>query len=114
MHRRSFLVGSSGLLLTACVGSSVSRAAPNESERLAMSTVTFRDRFKQTKPAGIALQNELTLLSVPAYYRERFGVRNLEFWSNHFESLDGTYLQELRASLKAADAQLLNIQVDAD
>ena len=114
MHRRSFLVGSSGLLITACVGSSVSIAASNNSERLGMSTVTFRDRFKQTKPASIALQNELTLPSVPAYYRDRFGVRNLEFWSNHFESLDSAYLQELRASVKAAGAQLVNIQVDAD
>jgi sugar phosphate isomerase/epimerase len=114
MHRRSFLVGSSGLLVTACVGFSVSFAAANKTERLGMSTVTFRNRFKQTKPAAVALQNELTLLSVPAYYRERFGVRNLEFWSNHFESLDSTYLQELRASVKAAGAQLVNIQVDAD
>jgi sugar phosphate isomerase/epimerase len=114
MHRRSFLVRGSGLLVTACVASSVSLAASNNSERLGMSTVTFRDRFKQTKPAAIALQNELTLLSVPAYYRERFGVRNLEFWSNHFESLESAYLQELRASVKAAGAQLLNIQVDAD
>ena len=114
MHRRSFLVGSSGLLITACVGSSVSLPASNKSERLGMSTVTFRDRFTQTKPAAITLENELTLLSVPAYYRERFGVRNLEFWSNHFESLDSTYLQELRASIKAAGAQLVNIQVDAD
>jgi sugar phosphate isomerase/epimerase len=114
MHRRSFLVGSSGLLVTACVGSSLSLGAANKTERLGMSTVTFRNRFKQTKPAAIALQNELTLLSVPAYYRERFGVRNLEFWSNHFESLENTYLQELRASVKAADAQLVNIQVDAD
>ena len=114
MHRRSFLIRSSGLLVTACVGSSVSLAASDKNERLGMSTVTFRDRFKQTKPAAIALQNELTLLSVPAYYRERFGVRNLEFWSNHFESRDSTYLQELRARVKAAGAQLVNIQVDAD
>jgi sugar phosphate isomerase/epimerase len=96
------------------VGSSVSLAGSNKSERLGMSTVTFRNRFTQTKPAAVALQNELTLLSVPAYYRERFGVRNLEFWSNHFQSLESTYLQELRASVKAAGAQLVNIQVDAD
>jgi sugar phosphate isomerase/epimerase len=114
MHRRSFLVGSSGLLITASVGSSISLAASDKSERLGMSTVTFRDRFKQTNPAAIALQNELTLLTVPAYYRERFGVRNLEFWSNHFESLESTYLQELSTSVKAAGAQLVNIQVDAD
>jgi sugar phosphate isomerase/epimerase len=114
MHRRSFLIRSSGLLITACVGSSVSLAASSNSDRLGMSTVTFRDRFKQTKPSAVAILNELTLLNVPAYYRERFGVRNLEFWSNHFESLERTYLQELRARIKAADAQLVNIQVDAD
>lgn len=114
MHRRSFLVGGSGVLITACVGPSVSLAASNKAERLGMSTVTFRNRFKQTKPAAASLARELTLLTVPAYYRERFGIRNLEFWSNHFESLERSYLQELRASVRDAGAQLINIQVDAD
>jgi sugar phosphate isomerase/epimerase len=80
-----------------------------------MSTVTFRNRFRQTKPAVVAeIKDELTLLKVPAYYRDRFGIRNLELWSNHFESLDQAYLKALQASVKAAGSRIINIQVDAD
>ena len=80
-----------------------------------MGTVIFRNRFEQTRPKGIAaIEAPLTLLTVPAYYRERFGVHNLEFWSHHFESLDNTYLKELKARVKAAGASLINVQVDAD
>lgn len=114
MHRRSFLIRGSGLLICACLAPCVSFGATKTSDRLGMSTVTFRNRFKQTKPAALSLENELTLLRVPAYYRERFGIRNLEFWSNHFESLENSYLQELRAKVKDAGAQVINIQVDAD
>ncbi len=115
MHRRSFLLHTSGVLLSVALAPHTVRAARAGGDRLGMSTVIFRDRFRQTKPASVTrIDNELTLLKVPAYYRDRFGVRNLEFWSNHFESLERAYLQELRASLSAAGAQLVNIQVDAD
>lgn len=114
MHRRSFLLRTSGMLLSVALAPHA-RAARSGDDRLGMSTVIFRNRFRQTKPAAATeLDNELTLLKVPAYYRDRFGVRNLEFWSNHFESLDRAYLEELRASVNAAGAQLVNIQVDAD
>lgn len=80
-----------------------------------MGTVLFRHRFRQTKPQELAtLTNELTLLDVPAYYRERFGIRNLEFWSYHFESLEPSYLKELRRRIEAAGAKLVNVQVDTD
>jgi len=80
-----------------------------------MGTVLFRHRFKQTKPAEVAeLENELTLLDVPAYYRERFGIRQLEFWSYHFESLDESYLRALRNRIAKAGSQLINVQVDTD
>jgi sugar phosphate isomerase/epimerase len=112
MHRREFLLGSSGLVIL--VGFGPARAARSVDERIGMGTVIFRNRFEQTKPKGIAeIRNPLTLLSVPAYYRERFGVRNLEFWSNHFESLEKPYLLEVRERVKAARAELINVQVDA-
>ena len=86
------------------------RAAP---DRVGMGTVIFRNRFEQTRPkAGAAPANPLTLLQVPEYYRERFGVRHLEFWSYHFESLENPYLVELRERVKAAGAALINVQVD--
>jgi len=115
MHRRTFLVHNCGLLISVCLGSSVACAASTKNDRLGMSTVTFRHRFKQTKPKdATALTDELTLLDVPGYYRDRFRVRNLEFWSNHFESLDRTYLKELRARIESVGSQLINVQVDAD
>ncbi len=112
MHRRTFLVRSSGLMF-GISGLSTSLAVQSTADRVGMGTVIFRNRFEQTKPKGIAeLKNPLTLLSVPAYYRERFAIRNLEFWSKHFESLDTPYLHELRGRIKAAGAELINIQVD--
>ena len=79
-----------------------------------MGTVIFRNRFEQTRPKGIAaLEDPLTLLGVPAYSAERFGIRNLEFSGNHFESLETAYLVELRDRVQAAGCELINVQVDA-
>ena len=112
MHRRTFLIRASGLMIS--VGLRPARAARSADDRVGMGTVIFRNRFEQTKPKGIPeLKNPLTLLTVPAYYRERFDIRNLEFWSHHFESLETAYLVELRDRVKAAGADLINVQVDA-
>jgi len=115
MNRRTFLLQSSGLLISAGFASGGAVAATADAGRLGMGTVLFRHRFKQTKPAEVAeLENELTLLDVPAYYRERFGIRQLEFWSYHFESLDESYLRALRNRIAKAGSQLINVQVDTD
>lgn len=110
MHRRTFLLRAGGLALTATTGGAHAAAA----DRVGMGTVTLRNRFEQTKAKGAVLENPLTLLEVPAYYRERFAVSQLEFWSNHFESLETSYLKELRKRIRAARAELINVQVDGD
>jgi sugar phosphate isomerase/epimerase len=117
MNRRTFIEGSSGLALSVvALPSLVQRLMPlAKADRLAMGTVLFRYRFKQTKPTEITtISNELTLLQVPAYYKERFGMRQLEFWSNHFESLEKPYLQELKNKIKTSGSKLVNVQVDSD
>jgi sugar phosphate isomerase/epimerase len=112
VQRRNFLIRTSGLMFA--VGLGPVRAARSVEDRVGMGTVIFRNRFEQTRPKAIAeLENPLTLLGVPAYYRERFGLRNLEFWSNHFESLETGYLVELRDRVEAAGCELVNVQVDA-
>ncbi len=111
MHRRTFLIRTGGLMLS--VGLSPAHAARPATDRVGMGTVIFRNRFEQTRPQGItATGNPLTLLNVPAFYRERFAVRNLEFWSKHFESLEESYLLELRNRVRDAGAELINVQVD--
>jgi len=113
MIRRDFLVRTGSLMLSLALGPV--RAAHSRDDRVGMGTVIFRNRFEQTKPKSVTnLEDPLTLLTVPAYYRERFGVRNLEFWSYHFESLEKPYLLELRDRVKAAGARLTNIQVDVN
>jgi len=113
MLRRSFILRAGGVLLA--LSSGATRAAKLSGDRIGMGTVIFRNRFEQTKPKGGAeIRDPLSLLDVPAYYRQRFGVRKLEFWSYHFESLEKPYLQELRKRVKAAGAELTNVQVDVN
>ena len=115
MRRRSFLVSVGSMTLSVMAGLPRAHATQSSPDRVGMGTVIFRNRFAQTKPKGSgALENPLTLLDVPVYYRDRFALRKLEFWSNHFESLETSYLKELRSRVKSAGAELVNIQVDAD
>jgi sugar phosphate isomerase/epimerase len=114
MHRRSFLIRTSGLLISISVASGAGAAA-RPRDRVGMGTVIFRNRFVQTKPKSVTeIRDPLTLLDVPGYYRERFGLRQLEFWSKHFESLERPYLMEIRDRNRSAGAELINIQVDED
>ncbi len=115
MHRRTFLVRSGGLAIAISALVGPVHASPPAADRVGMGTVIFRSRFEQTRPKeSAALEDPLTLLDVPSYYRQRFGIRNLEFWSHHFESLDTAYLMELRGRVKAAGAEIINVQMDAD
>jgi sugar phosphate isomerase/epimerase len=115
MRRRSLLISVGSITLSVMAGLPRAYAARSSSDRVGMGTVIFRNRFAQTQPKGSgALENPLTLLEVPVYYRDRFSIRKLEFWSNHFESLETSYLKELRSRVKSAGAELVNIQVDAD
>lgn len=80
-----------------------------------MGTVLFRNRFKQTRPKDLKTSaSELTLLDVPQFYRDRFKVNRVEFWSYHFDSLEPAYLEQLKNKLRAAGSTLVNIQVDTN
>ncbi|MBI1226513.1 MAG: hypothetical protein GC192_14865 [Bacteroidetes bacterium] len=83
--------------------------------RIAMSTVTFRERFESTKLKGKnAATNDLTLLQIPGYFADRFRLHNMEFWSKHFESIEPAYLKELKNAIKKQKSTLVNIQFDED
>lgn len=117
LTRRTFLLRTSGLVLTAWLAPSLLRGAGVSSspmQRIGMGTVLFRTRFSQTAPKDAPTRPDLTLLDVPRYYRDRFNVSQVEFWSYHFNSLDRDYLEELRARLDAAGSTLINIQVDTN
>lgn len=115
MQRRSFLIRTGGVALAFTAGFGHALTPRKIDERVGMGSLILRNRFEQTRPdKSVPLVNPLTLLEVPAYYRKRFGVSLLEFSSNHFQSLDAAYLQELRGRIKASKAELINVQVDED
>jgi hypothetical protein len=114
MNRRTFLFKSGGLTLTAAMlPSAFAQPAKDKLDRIAMGTLLFRYRFKQTKPKEMAvIKNEMTLLDVPQHHRDRYGIRNIEFWNEHFESLEPSYLAELKKKIQSAGSNLLNVQID--
>ncbi|HTO05185.1 MAG TPA: sugar phosphate isomerase/epimerase family protein [Opitutus sp.] len=116
MNRRTFIFNTSGLIISAWMLPAVSFAASdNRMDRIGMGTVLFRNRFKQTRPKDLkTAAGDLTLLDVPQFYRDRFKVNQVEFWSYHFESLEPGYLEQLKNKLRAAGSTLVNIQVDTN
>jgi len=115
MNRRAFIFKTAGLALTAYVAPTLARPAEDKIDRIAMGTLIMRYRFKQTKPREMTtIPNELTLPEVAQYYRDRFKVSQIEFWSNHFESIEPSYLSKVRDSIKAAGSKLIDVQFDFD
>jgi sugar phosphate isomerase/epimerase len=116
INRKNFLLRLPGLAIAIYTGPSfLSSVIKDKMDRVALGTVTFRYRFRQTKPREIeTIKNELTLLDVPAYYRDKFKIGNLEFWSNHFESKDVSYILQLKEKIKKAKSKLINIQIDSN
>ncbi len=109
MRRRAFIQTGTGAAL-ACPHLLMAKPeATDPMNRIAMSTVTFRFRFRQTNPEG---EGDLLLTEVPAYYADRFQLTKVEFWSKHFESREPSYLADLKTRLKKARTRLINIQVD--
>jgi len=112
MNRRNFL-HTSGMvtgaflagpaLLSACTGS-------DSMARIGLTTVVFRNRFLSTNPD--ASGDLLSLKLIPEYFQDRFGIYQPEFWSEHFESREPSYLKDLKEALDKSHCSLVNIQAD--
>jgi len=116
MNRRHFIFRSSGLVLTVVSARALAgrlTGSGDKMERLAMGTLLWRYQFEETRPKETpVISNALTLPDIPEHHRDRFGIKKLEFWSEHFESLDEGYLVKLKQKIRAARCQLLNVQLD--
>ena len=88
---------------TACKGS-------DPMARIGLTTVVFRTQFLSTNPD--ASGDLLTLEKIPEFFRDRFGIHQCEFWSEHFESRSPAYLKDLKTALDTHNCTLINIQAD--
>jgi len=112
MKRRKFIQNSgvaAGAILaapsffTACSGK-------DAMSRIGLTTVVFRNRFLSTNPD--ASGDLLTLEKIPEYFQDRFGIYQCEYWSEHFESRETSYLKDLKSALDLNHCTLINIQAD--
>jgi hypothetical protein len=112
MNRRRFISTTSTLALSAAAAPAFARFLPAKDvmDRIGMGTLLFRSQIK-TRPEMV-VTNELTLLDIPQHHRDVFGVKKLEFWSDHLMSLDKAYLTDLKGKIKKAGCELLNFQID--
>lgn len=86
------------------------KAKANPMSRIGLTTVVFRNEFASTNPN--LNSNTLTLQDIPKYFSERFGIHNVEYWSEHFESREQSYLKDLKKALEKENSTLINIQAD--
>ena len=112
MNRRTFIQHSGMVAGTLMAAPSLlaHRPATDPMSRMGITTVVFRNRFVSTNPN--ASGNLLTLETIPEYYRDRFGIYQPEFWSEHFESRRPAYLKDLKRALEKSHSTLINIQAD--
>jgi sugar phosphate isomerase/epimerase len=56
----------------------------------------------------------MQLKEFAAHVSEKFNIKKIEPWSEHFRSLEKAYLEELRAAVERAGGAIVNIAVDGE
>lgn len=113
MIRRRFIkLGSGAAVGTLLIPGLSGCGTVDSMRRIGMATVMVRTRIATTAPSWAS--PDLTLLEVPTYFRDRFGMYNVDLWTRHFEERSSVYLRELKAKLKKSKSILINIQIDDD
>jgi sugar phosphate isomerase/epimerase len=82
-------------------------------ERIAIASYPFRDFISGARD-GAAHRRKMDLKDFAAHCGEKFNIRKVEPWNQHFRSTDAKYLEEFRASVQGARGVVVNIAVDGD
>lgn len=83
--------------------------------RIGITTVCFRDRFRQTREKNappLPPDQELTLLTAPKFIAGTLGLHNVEIWSAQFADLSLDYCRQVKAAAEAVKSRIINVQVD--
>ena len=91
----------------------ISHAAYLLSQRIGVSSWSFRNYFPQTRDSDYhGPQQTFALLDFPRMIADRYKVHHLEFVAPHFASTERAYLDELRSQLFRAGSYLVNLPID--
>jgi sugar phosphate isomerase/epimerase len=109
---------SGAALLPSMVTAAIDNAQPairfpgQPRERIAIASYPFREYVAGRKdPLG---GHKLELKDFSAHVAEKFNIRKIEPWSDHFRSLDQNYLDQIRAAVEKAGGVIVNVAVDGD
>jgi sugar phosphate isomerase/epimerase len=113
MKRRKFLKSVSSTIPVAFFPNIIFGATKNKNmDRIGLTTVVFRNRFRSTVPKQMELKNELTLIDIPEYFADRFGIHNVELWTKHFESKSRSYLADIQKNVGKSKSKIIDLQAD--
>jgi sugar phosphate isomerase/epimerase len=82
-------------------------------ERIAIASYPFRE-FVAGRKAVPGARNTMELKDFAAHVSEKLNIKKIEPWSEHFRSLDGKYLGEIRAAVEQAGGAIVNIACDGE
>lgn len=81
-------------------------------ERISIASYPFREFVAGSKdPVGAG---KMELKDFAAHVNQKFHIRKIEPWSEHFRSLDAKYLGEIRAAVEKSGGVIVNIAVDGE
>ncbi len=126
--RRNFLQHASAVALSPALAKSVigisdwlgQSAGPNvrfstePRERIAVASYPFREFISGKHEDKSVTAAKMPLIDFAAHISAKFEVRKIEPWSEHFLSLEPSYLDELRVAAAKAGSSFANIAADGD
>jgi sugar phosphate isomerase/epimerase len=126
--RRDFLHGASGAALSPSFSPPLFSASawlqqtgkPHISfsavprERISVASYPFRESIAGQHDATSAASGKMPLKDFAAHVKAKFDVKKVEPWSEHFLSLELTYLDEIRNAAAKAGSSFANIAADGE
>jgi len=132
MNRRSFIAGAgvaplAGLLLAGCKPSTpaapAAPAAPApvvtlteaQQQRIGMTMVSWRHdmtpsipQIGEPGPGGV----KFDVLTAPKYFKDTFGVTNVEVWNYQFPDKGPDFMAKLRGACESIGSRIIDLQLD--
>jgi len=90
------------------------RFSTESRERIAVASYPFREFIKGKQEAKSATPSKMPIKDFAAHVSAKFNVRKIEPWSEHFVSLQPSYLDEIRNAAAKAGSSFANIAADGD
>ncbi len=81
-------------------------------ERIAIASYPFREFIAGREDSAAKSKSKMELKDFAAHVSEKFQIKKIEPWSEHFLSLEPGYLTELREAVANCGGAIVNIAVD--